>query len=307
MRRCGLLLVIVAALVVPQTASAADTLELIPRRDADLGRAVPTPAASASTASCACWGDDSSGQTDAPGGEILAVSAGGAHSCAIRADGTLACWGSNADGQLTGVPTGQFVAVAAGGAHSCAIRADGTLACWGSNAERATDRGSRPGSSSPSPRAAPTPARSAPTAPSPAGAATPTGQLTGVPDRASSSPSPRAAPTAARSAPTAPSPAGAATPSGQLTGVPTGQFRSVAAGDTHTCAIARRRHPRLLGQQRGRTAHRRSGEHDPLRSQPAARTPARSTPTAPPTCWGERPPGRSNRQPRRRLRSATSR
>jgi hypothetical protein len=73
--------------------------------------------------SLVCWGDDSKGQLDGiPQGEFTAVSAGGAHSCAIRVDGTLACWGDDSKGQLEGIPTGTFTAVSAGGAHTCAIR-----------------------------------------------------------------------------------------------------------------------------------------------------------------------------------------
>ena len=80
----------------------------------------------------ACWGDDSAGQLDeVPGGEFRSVSAGGGHSCAIRTDGTLACWGDDSLGQLDEIPAGEFRSVSAGGAHTCAITADGALACWG--------------------------------------------------------------------------------------------------------------------------------------------------------------------------------
>jgi hypothetical protein len=72
----------------------------------------------------ACWGDDSKGQLDGvPSGTFTAVSAGAAHTCAIRTDGTLACWGDDSKGQLDGIPAGTFTAVSAGGAHTCAIRA----------------------------------------------------------------------------------------------------------------------------------------------------------------------------------------
>jgi hypothetical protein len=61
-------------------------------------------------------------------------SAGGAHSCAIRGDGALVCWGDDSKGQLDGIPAGTFTAVSAGGAHSCGAPATGRLACWGDNA-----------------------------------------------------------------------------------------------------------------------------------------------------------------------------
>jgi hypothetical protein len=81
-----------------------------------------------------CWGDDSAGQLDeVPSGEFKAVAAGGRHTCAIRTDGTLACWGDDSLGQLDGVPEGEFTAVSAGGAHTCAVRITGQVVCWGDN------------------------------------------------------------------------------------------------------------------------------------------------------------------------------
>ena len=83
-----------------------------------------------------------------------AVGVGAAHSCAIRIDGTLYCWGSNASGQL-GVgaargkcgrpsteceggpravaPALRFSAVSPGQRHTCAITTDQVLYCWGEN------------------------------------------------------------------------------------------------------------------------------------------------------------------------------
>ncbi len=81
----------------------------------------------------ACWGNNASGQATPPAGAFTQVSAGGNHTCGLMADGTLACWGSNASGQST-PPTGIFAQVSAGASHTCAIRTDGTIACWGSDA-----------------------------------------------------------------------------------------------------------------------------------------------------------------------------
>lgn len=82
---------------------------------------------------------------------MVAARAGGAHSLALCADGTLAAWGWNKYGQL-GVPgntqspipvaidmgavgTGTTVArIAIGGNHSLALEADGRLVAWGDNA-----------------------------------------------------------------------------------------------------------------------------------------------------------------------------
>jgi hypothetical protein len=81
-----------------------------------------------------CWGDDSAGQLDGiPQGSFKAVAAGGKHTCAIRTDGTLACWGDDSAGQLDEVPTGEFESVSAGGSHTCAVRTTGEVVCWGDN------------------------------------------------------------------------------------------------------------------------------------------------------------------------------
>ena len=78
----------------------------------------------------ACWGDDAGGITTPPPGAFLALDAGNLHTCAIRTDHTVACWGYNDDGQST-APPGTFATVSAGGQHSCGIGTDGTLLCWG--------------------------------------------------------------------------------------------------------------------------------------------------------------------------------
>ncbi|MBI4700441.1 MAG: hypothetical protein HY744_04610, partial [Deltaproteobacteria bacterium] len=113
-----------------------------------------------------CWGDGSSGQlgngtnadsltpTLASGlGDTVSLAATGSqHNCALRADGTVWCWGANAKGQLGDgttspssvpvkvkvlAPTVEqlFVAVATGQQHSCAVTAGhGQVYCWGWNA-----------------------------------------------------------------------------------------------------------------------------------------------------------------------------
>ena len=85
-----------------------------------------------------CWGHNGSGQGDAPTGSFKAVSAGEAHSCGIRIDNTITCWGDNYDGQAD-APTGGFKTVSVGQFHSCGIRADDTITCWGNNDDGQTD------------------------------------------------------------------------------------------------------------------------------------------------------------------------
>ena len=84
-----------------------------------------------------CWGDNSSGQANAPDGQFISVSAGQQHTCAIRTDNTITCWGAHwahLDGQ-----SGAFTSVSAGGWHSCGVRSSGTITCWGSNDEKQAD------------------------------------------------------------------------------------------------------------------------------------------------------------------------
>lgn len=110
------------------------------------------------TGQVACWGDSNSGRlgngvtsgdpqttpATITGLTAVGVSVGAAHSCAVRNDGTVACWGSDADGQLgngaggeTGAPTTVggvtgVVAVAAADRSTCALHRVGTVTCWGS-------------------------------------------------------------------------------------------------------------------------------------------------------------------------------
>ena len=87
---------------------------------------------------------------------FASVATGGAHTCALTANGAAYCWGRGESGQL-GVPaptttcalsTGPypctkapvavgggltFAQLAAGGAHTCGLTSDGTAYCWGSN------------------------------------------------------------------------------------------------------------------------------------------------------------------------------
>ncbi|MEM1347139.1 MAG: hypothetical protein AAGI01_01190 [Myxococcota bacterium] len=106
-----------------------------------------------------CWGLDNSGQLGRGEGaspqalspsQVAAardwaqVSAGVAHTCAIKRNGQLYCWGRNSQGQLgIGEVTqrepepvrvgtkSDWVEVSAGSIHTCGIRRGGTLWCFG--------------------------------------------------------------------------------------------------------------------------------------------------------------------------------
>jgi alpha-tubulin suppressor-like RCC1 family protein/putative cell wall-binding protein len=107
-----------------------------------------------------CWGGDLNGQLGngtTPGVDsatpvpvvglsgVTAITAGGNHTCALRVDATVRCWGDNTYGDLgsgaamssstpvavvglTGV-----TAITAGWDHTCALLVDATMRCWGDN------------------------------------------------------------------------------------------------------------------------------------------------------------------------------
>ena len=63
----------------------------------------------------------------------ITVSSGGMHSCALhKTAGSILCWGDNERGQASPPRTGTYTAIASGETHTCAIRSDGNVVCWGS-------------------------------------------------------------------------------------------------------------------------------------------------------------------------------
>ncbi len=113
--------------------------------------------------SAQCWGANSDGQlgnstnTDrrvpvtvnvfgTPLKNVIDITAGSAHTCALLSTGTMDCWGRGTSGQLGNgnttslnfptsifIPSLSVVAIAAGDTHTCALGVTGEIECWGDN------------------------------------------------------------------------------------------------------------------------------------------------------------------------------
>jgi alpha-tubulin suppressor-like RCC1 family protein len=110
----------------------------------------------------ACWGDDEVGQLgdELESGDasqipkrveglsgVSQLSAGAYHTCALRRDGTVWCWGTTQQYVLGVDPEAKKTkilikikiekveAIAAGSVHTCALLKDRTVRCWGFNGQ----------------------------------------------------------------------------------------------------------------------------------------------------------------------------
>ena len=77
-----------------------------------------------------CWGrSDLIAST--PQFPVLDVTAQGWHTCVIDLEHRLICWGDNEFGQSNFPTEGEWHAVSAGVAHTCALDQRGAVSCWG--------------------------------------------------------------------------------------------------------------------------------------------------------------------------------
>ena len=84
--------------------------------------------------SVVCWGSDWYGQSTPPSGSFLQVSAGDSHTCGVKMDGSVVCWGGNDLGQSE-PPPWSFTSVSAGLSFSCGVKTDRSVVCWGDRSE----------------------------------------------------------------------------------------------------------------------------------------------------------------------------
>jgi alpha-tubulin suppressor-like RCC1 family protein len=164
-----------------QLGNGTNTNSLIPKQVSGITDAVSVAAGKLHTCvvrsggTVSCWGRNFSGQlgnglsnTNAPTPvqvtgitDAIAVAAGESHTCAVRSNGTVSCWGYNGDGQLgNGTTTSSSTpvevsgitdatGVAAGPSHTCATHTDGTVSCWGYNSYGQLGNGTTTTSSTP--------------------------------------------------------------------------------------------------------------------------------------------------------------
>ncbi|MDE2959307.1 MAG: trypsin-like peptidase domain-containing protein, partial [Chloroflexota bacterium] len=76
--------------------------------------------------SIVCWGKDSFGEATPPAGAFRQVTAGSIQTCGLRTDGQIVCWG-----RAFTQPEGDFHQISAGQMHTCGVKTNGRVACWG--------------------------------------------------------------------------------------------------------------------------------------------------------------------------------
>ena len=70
-----------------------------------------------------------------PAVQYASVSAGEEHTCGVKTDGSVECWGWNQYG-ASNPPAGSFASVSAGHDHTCGLKTDGSIECRGGESIR---------------------------------------------------------------------------------------------------------------------------------------------------------------------------
>ena len=81
--------------------------------------------------SLACFGQNDFGLAAPPAGSYTQLSVAMYTGCAVATAGSLACWGFNGSGQASAPSGTDYKQVSAGRFAGCATRTDGTIRCWG--------------------------------------------------------------------------------------------------------------------------------------------------------------------------------
>lgn len=82
-----------------------------------------------------CWGNSAGNRLNVPAGKFVSISAGYDFTCGILTDGTVRCWGANANIASNPRPNVQFSRVSAGYDSACGLKPDNHVECWGANAD----------------------------------------------------------------------------------------------------------------------------------------------------------------------------
>ena len=122
--------------------------EAAPSAEAPAESVAAQPAATAQPPAAATAQPTTSVTSDFAASDLpLDIAAGARHSCLLRSNGSVWCWGSNEHGQLgnsdvaaSSVPleaegVADAVAIDAGWEHTCAVHSSGEISCWGDNSQ----------------------------------------------------------------------------------------------------------------------------------------------------------------------------